>query len=316
MRRISRWGIRIIDFHAHFPVPVNDLSAWERNYAARFGSWKLERIRRDARWYQEQWWRAYAFPFPEEPMAPLEIQLERWAAEVERYGLDRVVFLTGGGNDLLARVVQRYPDRFIGFAHHDPFQPDAAAELRRAVQELGLRGYKVLAPALAGPIDDPVLDPIWQTCEELGIPVVIHFGILGGGGGIAYHENINPLRLHDVAKGFPDVPFVIPHFGCGYPRELLHLCWACRNVYVDTSGNNEWARWMPYELTLKDLFRRFVETIGPERIIFGSDSEWFPRGFAVRYLEDQLRICYEIGLREEDIQQIFAENAARLLQLE
>ncbi|MER3468251.1 MAG: 2-amino-3-carboxymuconate-6-semialdehyde decarboxylase, partial [Thermoflexus sp.] len=94
------------------------------------------------------------------------------------------------------------------------------------------------------------------------------------------------------------------------------LCWACRNVYVDTSGNNEWVRWMPYELTLKDLFRRFVETIGPERILFGSDSEWFPRGFAVRYLEDQLRICYEIGLREEDIQKIFADNAARLLGLE
>ena len=316
MIRISRWGIHVIDFHAHFPVPENYLADWEARYAARFGPEKLTRLRRDARWYQEQWWRAYSFPFPEEPMASPEVQLERWAAEVDRYGLDRVVFLTGGGNDQLAALVSRYPDRFIGFAHHDPFQPNAAAELRRAVQELGLRGYKILAPALRGPIDDEALDPVWRTCEALGIPVLIHFGVLGGGGGIAWHENINPLRLHDVAKGFPDVPFVIPHFGCGYPQELLHLCWACRNVYVDTSGNNEWVRWMPYELTLKDLFRRFVETIGPERIIFGSDSEWFPRGFAVRYLEDQLRICYEIGLREEDIQNIFAGNAARLLRLD
>ena len=316
MTRISRWGIRIIDFHAHFPVPEGYLADWEARYVTRFGAEKLERLRRDARWYQERWWRAYSFPFPEEPMAPPEVQLERWVAEVDRYGLDRVVFLTGGGNDQLAALVRRYPDRFIGFAHHDPFRPDAASEVRRAVEELGLRGYKILAPALRGPIDDEALDPVWRTCEALGIPVLIHFGILGGGGGIAWHENINPLRLHDVAKGFPEVPFVVPHFGCGYPRELLHLCWACRNVYVDTSGNNEWVRWMPYELTLKDLFRRFVETIGPERIIFGSDSEWFPRGFAVRYLEDQLRICYEIGLREEDIQNIFAGNAARLLRLE
>ncbi|MER3400468.1 MAG: amidohydrolase [Thermoflexus sp.] len=316
MGRISRWGLRVIDFHAHFPVPDPYLADWEARYAARFGAHKLERLRRDARWYQERWWRAYAFPFPEEPPAPPEVQAARWAAEVDRYGLERVVFLTGGGNDMLATIVRRYPDRFIGFAHHDPFRPDAAQELYRAVRELGLRGYKILAPALRGPINDPALDPVWQACEALGIPVLIHFGVLGGGGGIAYHENINPLVLHDVAKGFPDVPFIIPHFGCGYPRELLHLCWACRNVYVDTSGNNEWVRWMPYELTLKDLFRRFVETIGPERILFGSDSEWFPRGFAVRYLEDQLRICYEIGLREEDIQKIFADNAARLLGLE
>lgn len=316
MKRISRWGLRIIDFHVHFPVPENYLADWEARYAARFGAEKLEQLRRDARGYQEQWWRAYSFPFPEEPMAPPEVQAERWAAEVDRYGLDYVVFLTGGGNDQLAEIVRRYPDRFIGFAHHDPFRPDAADELRRAVRELGLRGYKILAPALRGPIDDPALDPVWQACEELGIPVLIHFGVLGGGGGIAFHENINPLRLHDVAKGFPDVPFVIPHFGCGYPRELLQLCWACRNIYVDTSGNNEWIRWMPYELTLKDLFRRFIETIGPDRILFGSDSEWFPRGFVVRYLEEQLRICYEIGLREEDIGKIFAGNAARLLRLD
>ena len=25
-----------------------------------------------------------------------------------------------------------------------------------------------------------------------------------------------------------------------------------------------------------DLFRRFYETVGAERIIFGSDSSWFP----------------------------------------
>jgi len=235
--------------------------------------------------------------------------------EVDRYGLQRIVFVTGGGNDLLASIVQRYPAKFIGFAHHDPFAPNAAAELRRAVRDLGLRGYKIIAPALSGSLDDTSLFPVWEVCEELGIPVLIHFGVLAGGGGIAYHVNISPLVLHDIAKGFPDIPFVIPHFGCGYPRELLHLCWACRNVYVDTSGSNQWMRWMPEELTTKKLFRKYLETIGPERIIFGTDSSWFPRGFAVRYLEDQLRDCWELGLTEDAVRSIFAGNAARLLKL-
>jgi hypothetical protein len=70
---------------------------------------------------------------------------------------------------------------------------------------------------------------------------------------------------------------------------------------------------MPYPLTVTDLFRKFVETIGPERVIFGSDSEWFPRGFVVRYLEEQWRACREIGISEVDLRLIFRDNAARLL---
>ncbi len=313
---MNRWGTPIIDFHAHFPVARESyMDIWEAEYAARFGAEKLTRLRADARWCQEQWWHAYSFPFPEADVPSPEAQAHRWADEVDRYELERIVFVTGGGNDLLADVVGTKSDRFVGFAHHDPFAPNAADELRRAVVDLGLRGYKLLAPALRGRIDDAVLDPVWRVAEELGIPVLIHFGVLGGGGGIANHVNINPLALHDVAKGFPDVPFVVPHFGCGYPRELLHLAWACRNIYVDTSGNNEWVRWMPYSVTVSDLFRKFVETVGPERIVFGSDSEWFPRGFAVRYLEDQWRVCCQIGLAENDRRLIFHDNAARLLRL-
>ncbi len=91
----------------------------------------------------------------------------------------------------------------IGFAHHDPFSPGAADELRRAVAQDELRGYKVIAPALAGPIDAEALLPVWQAAEDLGIPVLVHVGTLDGGGGTAAHVNISPLTLHAVAKAFP-----------------------------------------------------------------------------------------------------------------
>lgn len=309
--------VRVVDFHCHFPIAHDPyLEDWEAAYAARFGAEKVARLRADNRDYQEGWWRNYAFPLPEADVPPPEVQAERWSREVERHGLDAVAFVTGGGNDALAEAVRSNPRRFVGFAHHNPFAPGAAEELRRAVTELGMRGYKLMAPALRGRIDDPVLDPLWAVAEELGIPVLIHFGPLGGGGGVTAHVNMSPLTLHDVAKGFPNIPFVIPHFGCGYPRELLHLGWACRNILVDTSGNNEWVRWMPYPLTVRDLFRMFAETFGTERIVFGSDSEWFPRGFAVRYLEEQWRACCELGLTDEQLRQIFRGNAVRLLRLD
>lgn len=311
--RDSQWGFPIIDVHCHFPVPDLPDAVIER-HRAEFGDAKADRIAADSRWYQEQWWTARGFAFPEEVELAASVQAERWNTEIEQSGVDAVVFMTGGGNDLLADAI-RGRERMYGFAHHDPFAPDAAAELRRAVEELGFVGYKIIAPALLGRIDDPALRPLWQTAEDLGIPVLVHFGPNGGGGGTAWHENIDPLRLHDVAKGYPDIPFIVPHFGCGWPRELLHLMWACRNVHVDTSGNNEWIRWMPDHFSLTDYFRKFAETVGPSRILFGSDSAWFPRGLARAYYDEQTRIVRELGWSDADRDLVFHGNAARLLRL-
>ena len=317
--------LHIIDFHSHFPTQRPWFEAMtgggDAGQAAvdRLGRRRAELVRQlsgqHARAYNQAWRLAWDFPTPEPDHPGDEAQADRWAAEVDRYGLRAVAFVTGGGNDHLATIVARHPDKFIGFAHHYPFADDAAQILKRAVVESGLRGYKLLAPMLDRPIADPAAYPVWEMCAELDIPVLIHFGIQGSGGGIAWHENINPLKLHNVAKDFPDVTFVIPHFGCAWLRETLQLCWACRNVSVDTSGSNQWIKWVPGDLTIKDLFRKYMETVGPERIIFGSDSSWFPRGFAIRYLQDQLRDARDIGLHQADLQLIFAGNAARLLKI-
>jgi predicted TIM-barrel fold metal-dependent hydrolase len=108
---------------------------------------------------------------------------------------------------------------------------------------------------------------------------------------------------------------VVPHFGCGYPGELLQLAWACRNVHVDSSGNNEWIRWMPYPLSIGDLFRKFLETIGPERVIFGSDSAHFPRGLVRHYYDEQCRAFNQLGFSADERRLVFSDNAARLLRL-
>jgi hypothetical protein len=312
--RISAWGFPIIDFHAHFPVPDEHPAPADERYRRRFGDRKASVLKDSWRRYQEEWWTAYGFPFPEEHQPPAEIQAQRWSQEIEGAGLEAVVFVTGGGNRTLAGSIAGRP-RMVGFAHHDPFLPGAADELRRAVVEDGLCGYKVLAPALDGPIDDDSLHPLWEVVEELGIPVLIHFGILDGGGGTAAHVNIDPLVLHPVAKAYPEVPFVVPHFGCGYPAELLQLAWACRNVHVDTSGNNEWVRWMPYPLSLTDLFAKFLDTVGPERVLFGSDSAQFPRGLVRAYYDTHVDIVGHLGLSASDRHLMFAGNAARLLRL-
>ncbi|MDK2878442.1 MAG: uncharacterized protein PWR06_1158 [Thermoanaerobacteraceae bacterium] len=306
---------KVVDFHCHFPI-INDdwLKPYKDRYIKEFGKENWDYIQISAASLNSQWRKAWCFPEPEEPAVDFEMQAKRWADEVENNNLERVVFTTCGGNELAVKLTKLYPDKFVAFAHHAPDEENAAQKLEAAIKD-GLKGYKIMGPVVKTPLCDKKLYPVWEVASKYEIPILIHFGILGGGGGVGSAENINPLVIHDVAKAFPKLKIVIPHFGCGYTRELLQLMWACPNTYVDTSGNNEWMRWMPYELNLNILFKKFYETVGPGRIIYGSDSEWFPRGYVIRYFLDQLRAARQISIPEDDIRKIFRENAVDLLRL-
>ena len=312
--------LEVIDFHTHFPTTqpwFKDMVESDvMTYKERRGERRAKIANDYAGAYRDAWRKEWDSEPPESNPPDDKTQADRWAQEIDKYGLRSVVFVTGGGNDNLNQIVNHYPDKFIGFAHNYPFAEDAADKLHHAVKNYGFKGYKLLAPMLDRPIEDEAAYPVWEMCAELDIPVLIHFGIQGGGGGIAWHENINPLKLHNVAKDFPDVKFVVPHFGCAWIRETLQLCWACRNVHIDTCGSNQWVRWVDGDWTTKKLFRKYLETIGPERIIFGTGSSYFPRGFAIRYLQDQIRDCRELNLSHDTLQLIFGGNAARLLKID
>ncbi|MCG0239671.1 MAG: amidohydrolase family protein [Firmicutes bacterium] len=303
-------NVKIIDFHVHFyavpegpwpPQPPHpDLAEYSR--------------RRDRRMAQE-WDHGTPEP-PARTLAEEDALADRWVAEMERYDLERIVFVTGSSNANMARQLRRHPGRFEALCFlRDPAAPGALDELKRCIEEWGFKGLKLLGPRVDTDWDDPRLTPMWEYLAERRLPVLIHFGPLGKGGGVVWHKHISPLSIYPVARRYPEIPFVIPHFGCGYIQDLLWLMWSLPNIYVDTSGSNQWMQWMVFPMNLEIAFRKFYETVGPERIIFGTDSSWFPRGFAYRYLQDQVRTCRQLNFREEDLELIFRHNAARLLRL-
>jgi hypothetical protein len=310
---------KIIDSHVHFPVKGEGPSYVMQKYVEEFGKEKLSIIQEKNKYQQDKWRLAWGFDSPEPTSEDIKVTAKKWIDEVEKNHIDKVIFVTAGNyetsNKNMEEIVSMYPDKFIGYAYHDPFGENAADELERAITKGKLSGFKILAPDLTGRIDDKSLYPLWEVANKYKVPVLIHFGVLGGAGGIANHVNISPMMIHDVARAFPEVPFIVPHFGCGQLEDALQLAWVCPNIYIDTSGSNQWIRWMPYSLTIKDLFKKYYETIGPQRIIFGTDSSYFPRGFAKRYFEDQLRDCIELGMNEADIKMIFRENMAFLLNI-
>ncbi len=297
----SGLGFPVVDSHVHFPI-----------------NWKFPGLKPEVARYRAQAERrmraAWGFPDPEPTPEPAEAE-RRWLAEVERHGLARVVFVTGVSNAHLGRLVQAHPAAFSAYAFQSLTPPEGLAELRRAIEEDGLSGVKVIAPRFPLPFEDESLRPVWEYLAERRLPLLVHFGLLGGVGGLGAAPRMDPRSIHDLARDYPEIPIIVPHFGAGYWQELLFLAWSCPNVHVDTSGSNQWMRWMPYPLDLESLFRKAYETMGPERIIFGTDSSWFPRGFAKAYLDEQVRVCRSLRFTAEEMALIFGGNIARLLKL-
>src|SRR6185369_13238429 len=123
----------------------------------------------------------------------------------------------------------------------------------------------------------------------------------------------NPIDMHPVALLHPKLQFVVPHFGAGYLREALILCDLCPNVCLDTSSTNSWVRYQAPELDLKTVFRRALDVAGPSRLLFGTDSSFFPRGWHKPVFDAQVDALRRVGISQPDAQAIFGGNLRRLL---
>ena len=106
---------------------------------------------------------------------------------------------------------------------------------------------------------------------------------------------------------FPTVPIVIPHFGAGMLREALMVASLCPNVLLDTSSSNSWIRQTP-GLTLEHVFRTALDIVGAERLMFGTDSSFFPRGWNRAVYDQQVAALQSLAVPPEDQGKIFAGN--------
>ncbi len=145
-----------------------------------------------------------------------------------------VVVLTGMWGDKLQGVVDElvkpYPGRFMVFAQDDwskiddpNFSQEMVAQLDDAVAR-GARGLKVLKDLGLGvrdksgkliTVDDPRLDPVWEECGRLGIPVSIHTSDPEA----FFHPTNNTNERYEELIGHPDWSF----YGSDFPskEELL-----------------------------------------------------------------------------------------------
>jgi predicted TIM-barrel fold metal-dependent hydrolase len=246
---------------------------------------------------------------------------DRWVRELDEYGVGRAALIASVPSDetSVAAAVVRHPSRFVGLFMLDPSGSDPVARAHRALGELGLRGI-CLFPAMhhVALDDDRVQQIVSAAAAHPGTVVFVHCGVLSVGVrkklGLPSRFDLrlgDPLAVARLALAFPNVPFIIPHFGAGLFREALMAAETCANIYLDTSSSNGWMRYTP-GLTLEEVFRSALSVAGPSRLLFGSDSSFFPRGWQKAVFDAQKTAVVALGRTSDDEGLIFGGNFDRL----
>jgi predicted TIM-barrel fold metal-dependent hydrolase len=238
-----------------------------------------------------------------------EEALADWVKTQDEVGIETSVVLTGATGDEFDRLVEMYlepyPDRFhlyCGIETTDISAPDyperAAAELERCYEQgargvgeitdkgFGITGDSDLAPEERMHHDDPRLDPVWQKCAALNLPVNVHiadhpsawtppdmyqerYPIFQqynqyGGSGLSYEELVTILpRLLDR---HPETTFIACHFANqgNDLQTLAGLLDQHSNLYLDVSARD-------YEIGRQPrAAARFLENYS-DRVLYGSD---------------------------------------------
>jgi predicted TIM-barrel fold metal-dependent hydrolase len=269
-------------------------------------------------------WQSHAWQLPDEDPRQLA---DTWAHELDRHGVAKAALIASvlGDGESVAAAVGRHPGRFYGYMMVNPAAPQGIGQVAAQVQGALASGQihaLCFFPAMHrySIQDDRVSALLELLAAKPHAAAFVHCGVLSVGvrrvlglPSLFDMKFSNPIDLHAVALRFPQLNFVVPHFGAGYFREALMLCDLCPNVYLDTSSSNSWMRYEEAHLDLRSVFKRALDITGPQRLLFGTDSSFFPRGWNAAIFEAQSKALYEIGVNEEVARLIFHDNLVRLL---
>ncbi len=274
---------------------------------------------------------------------------ERVLEDMERYGITTMVLSTVPVlfsywarpedcyewsqflNDHLAQVVALYPGRFWGFGTVPLQDTDyAIRELERCIRELHFPGVEIGSNVNGKNLDDPSLFPFYEAAQELGAALFVHpWEMLGRERLQRYFLEwlvgmpaetalaICSFIFGGVFERFPHLRVLFAHGGGSFPFTLGRIAKGYQ-ARPDLCNVNEVAPPQAYvgrfwvDSITHDVraLRFLLETVGPERVVYGTDYP-FPLGdFGDSSVISQLELPEEIAER------IFVRNALEFLGLQ
>jgi predicted TIM-barrel fold metal-dependent hydrolase len=215
---------------------------------------------------------------------------------LDAYGVDAALVMPFAGapdaraeHERIALLGAEHPGRLRGIVclnpHLDGFEDEAA----RCVVELGFVALKLHT---AGHAVDPLSKDgqrVFAAARELEVAVIVHTGGVG-------EPFSSPVHVLPQARQYPDVSIVLAHAGMGVAsRQAGIVAQECPNVYLEPS----WC-------SILDT-RWLVDLVGPQRIIFGSDSQV--------NIAPELAKFRALGLSEQALAGCLGETAAKVFRL-
>lgn len=243
--------------------------------------------------------------------------LDNYFEAAEKTGIEKTLFVAssqftffgkGGDREKLndwssmevIKVAEEFPGKVIPFCTIHPADPEKLKKIKQYV-ELGAKGLKLYTGHTNfyenRPLDAPEMLPVYEYCEETGLPICWHVNL------IRYGD-----QFERVMEMFPDLTVIMPHFGVAFYRPksstwrlLEKLLDTYPNFYTDTSfGTREI---LVYGLhAVNDdpqVFRPFFEKYA-DRILFGTDmvvtgnKEKTPE-----WIEAVIRACRDVLEKDE-----------------
>ncbi len=245
----------------------------------------------------------------------LTMSIEDFVEKLNEMGVEKAVIfnldeetpsnITGLPNDYYARIVNQFPDKFIGIAGIDPLKKKKAVQEIQRSYEIGLRGIAIRPFMFQIRPTDKRMYPIYSTCVELDIPIWFHMSI-------NYSTNTmeveRPIYLDVVAQQFPELKIIAGHGGWPWVNEMVAVAWRNPNIYIDI------ASYLPKYLSMQgtgwEPLMHYGNTVLQDKILFG--STWLFMGLSIKQLADEV---IKLPLKEKVKEKWLYSNAARFFNI-
>ena len=222
------------------------------------------------------------------PHHVVEDDLDDLVREMDRFGIRRCfVFGLEGvfgdetyANDEVAKAVNEYPDRFIGFTLVNPNHGERLlrAEMQRG-QDMGLRGIKLISSYQGYPVEGPLIDVACEFAHE-------HRQF------ILNHHWGSAAQIERLCRAYPNACFIAGHATAAYGAVTKNV----DNLFICTCAFHPWGR-----------IEKLVSVCGADRLLFGSDLTDLPIAWGMGPI-------FYAKIPEADKRKILGGNMQRLLE--